>query len=230
MSNNSLIFNTTIGKKILMGLTGLFLCIFLIVHLSGNLLLFSDDGGRAFNVYTVFMTTNIFIRGMEIGLVVGFLAHIILAIMTTRKNQKARPINYEYNKVSETASIYSRNMGITGSVILIFLILHLKTFWFTYQYGDIPVRIYEDGVILRDMFLVVQTAFSQWWYSGIYVVAMILLGGHLNHGFQSAFRSLGLNNKSYAPVLTIIGSAFAITMTIGFSSFPILFFFGFVGV
>ncbi|MDQ3190340.1 MAG: succinate dehydrogenase cytochrome b subunit [Bacteroidota bacterium] len=213
-----------------MGLTGLFLCLFLIVHLSGNLLLFSDDAGRGFNEYTLFMTTNILIRGAEIGLVAGFLAHIILAIMTTRKNQKARPIKYEVSRVNETASIYSRNMGVTGSIILIFLILHLKTFWFTYQYGEIPVQTYEDGVQLKNMYLVVQEAFSQWWYSGIYVIAMILLGAHLNHGFQSAFRSLGLNNKSYAPVLTIIGSAFAITITIGFASFPILFFFGFVGV
>ncbi len=213
-----------------MGLTGLLLCLFLVVHLSGNLLLFSSDGGRAFNEYTVFMTTNLLIRGAEIGLVAGFLAHIILALGLTRKNSAARPVKYAVTKVNETASIYSRNMGVTGSIILIFLILHLKTFWFTYKFGEIPVMVYDDGVELKDMYFVVQAAFTQWWYSGLYVIAMILLGAHLNHGFQSAMRSLGLNNKSFAPILTIIGSAFAIVMTVGFSLFPILFFFGIVGV
>lgn len=229
MSNNSLIFNTSVGKKILMGLTGLFLCVFLIVHLSGNLLLFNDDGGRSFNEYTLFMTTNFLIRGLEIGLVVGFAVHIFLALKLTRKNFESRPVKYEVNKVEETASVYSRNMGITGSIILIFLILHLKTFWFTYKFGEIPVVVYEDGTQLKDMFAVVQAAFSQWWYSSIYVVAMILLGGHLNHGFQSAFRSLGITNKSYAPMLTILGSAFAIAMAVGFAAFPVLFFFGIAG-
>ena len=230
MSNNSLIFNTSVGKKILMGLTGLFLCLFLIVHLSGNLLLFSDDGGRSFNEYTLFMTTNLLIRGLEIGLVAGFLLHIILAVNLTNKNFSARPVKYKVDKVNETASIYSRNMGITGSVILIFLILHLKTFWFTYKFGEIPIKTYDDGLQFKDMFFVVKAAFDQWWYSLIYVIAMILMGSHLNHGFQSAFRSFGLNNKSYAPMITIIGSAFAIAMTVGFASFPILFFFKLVGV
>jgi succinate dehydrogenase / fumarate reductase, cytochrome b subunit len=222
----SLMFDTTVGRKILMGITGLFLCVFLVTHLSGNLLLFKNDGGRAFNEYTVFMTSNIFIRMVEIVLVVGFAVHIWLAVRLTKKNYASRPVKYEVSKVNETANIYSRNMGVTGSIILIFLILHLRTFWFTYQYGDIPMVPYEDGTVLKDMFFVVKSAFSEAWYSVLYVIAMILLGGHLIHGFQSAFRSLGLNNKSYAPVMTNISIGFAAVITIGFALMPILFYFG----
>jgi succinate dehydrogenase / fumarate reductase, cytochrome b subunit len=222
----SLIFDTTVGRKILMGITGLFLCVFLITHLSGNLLLFQEDGGKAFNEYTVFMTSNLFIRIVEVVLVIGFAMHIWLAVRLTRKNYASRTVKYAVSKVDQTANIFSRNMGVTGSIILIFLILHLRTFWFTYKFGDIPMATYEDGTILKDMFFVVKAAFSEGWYSALYVVAMILLGGHLIHGFQSAFRSLGINNKGYAPILTNISIGFAIAITVGFSLMPILFYFG----
>jgi succinate dehydrogenase / fumarate reductase, cytochrome b subunit len=230
MANNSLVLNTTVGRKILMALTGLFLAVFLVTHLSGNLLIFNDDQGRAFNEYTLFMTTNIFIRIVEIVLVVGFLAHIFLSIRITRKNNAARPIGYAVNKVNETASIYSRNMGITGSIILIFLILHLRTFWFTYHYGAIPKVVYEDGIPLKDMFYVVQMTFADPLYSVLYVLAMILLAGHLMHGVQSALRSLGLNNKSWAPAITRFGNAFAIAISLGFAIMPIIFYFRSLGM
>jgi succinate dehydrogenase / fumarate reductase, cytochrome b subunit len=231
MANDSLIFNTTVGRKILMALTGLFLAVFLVTHLSGNLLLFNDDAGRAFNEYTVFMTTNMFIRIVEIVLVVGFLAHIALSIKLTSKNKSSRPVGYAVNKVNETASIYSRNMGITGSIILIFLILHLKTFWFTYKFDtDIPVAVYEDGTQIKDMFIVVQAAFSELWYVIIYVISMALLGGHLNHGVQSAMRSLGLSNKSWAPSITRFGTAFSIAIAVGFALMPIIFYLRSIGL
>jgi succinate dehydrogenase / fumarate reductase, cytochrome b subunit len=229
MANGPSFIETTVGRKIIMGLTGLFLCSFLVIHLAGNMSLLLNDGGRAFNEYTLFMTSNWMIRSVEILLVAGFAAHIWLALKLTRKNIGARPVKYSVSGVNETASIYSRNMGITGTIILIFLILHLKTFWYTYKFGDIPLATYDDGVILKDMYIVVKVVFQEWWYSLIYVVSMVLLAGHLNHGFQSAFRSLGLNNKSYAPSITMVGTAFAIVMAVGFALFPILFFFKIVG-
>lgn len=230
MANKSLIMNTTVGRKILMGITGLFLAVFLVTHLSGNLQLFKSDDGQAFNEYTLFMTTNPLVRMLEIGLVLGFLAHIGLSIKLTSKNNSSRPVGYEVNKVSETASIYSRNMGITGSIILIFLILHLRTFWFEFHYGEIPTAVYPDGSELRDMYYVVQTTFADPVYSSIYVVAMILLAGHLVHGVQSAFRSLGLNNKGWAPAITRMGNAFAIAISLGFALMPIYFYFKGIGV
>jgi succinate dehydrogenase / fumarate reductase, cytochrome b subunit len=222
MANDSLMMYTTVGRKIIMALTGLFLISFLLVHLGGNLFLFQNDEGRAFNEYTLMMTTNPLIRVAEIVLVLGFLIHIILSVKITSKNTSSRPEGYAVSKVNETASIYSRNMGITGSIILIFLILHLKTFWFEYKFGVVPMVTYEDGVTLKNMFVIVQEAFSQLWYVVLYVVAMILLGGHLNHGFQSAFRSLGLNNKQWAPNVTRLGSGLAIAIALGFSSMPII--------
>jgi succinate dehydrogenase / fumarate reductase, cytochrome b subunit len=223
MANNALVLNTTVGRKILMALTGLFLAVFLVTHLSGNLLLFKNDAGRAFNEYTLFMTTNMFIRVVEIVLVFGFLAHIALSIKLTMKNRAARPVGYAVSKVNETASIYSRNMGVTGSIILIFLILHLRTFWYAYKFGSIPTVMY-DGVELKNMFHVVEAAFADPMYVILYVVAMALLGGHLMHGVQSALRSLGLNNKSWAPAITRFGNAFAIVIALGFAMMPIIFY------
>lgn len=225
MANKSKFLNTTVGRKVLMGVTGLFLCSFLIVHLAGNLALFAHDDGRSFNEYTKFMSTNGLIRLMEIVLVAGFLAHIILAVRLTTKNTSARPVKYAVNRQSEVSSIFSRNMGITGTIILAFLVLHLKTFWFEYKFGEVPMDTWGN----KNMQTVVMAAFDQWWYSAIYVVSMILLGAHLNHGFQSAFRSIGLNNKKYAPAIYKTGAAFAIIMTIGFAAFPIIFYFNLFG-
>jgi succinate dehydrogenase / fumarate reductase, cytochrome b subunit len=213
-----------------MAITGLFLISFLVVHLAGNFLLFQNDQGRAFNEYTVMMTTNPLIRIAEIVLVLGFLIHIILSVKITSKNTSSRPVGYAVNKVNETASIYSRNMGITGSIILIFLILHLKTFWFEYKFGAVPAVTYEDGIVMKNMFAAVEEAFSQWWYVLLYLVSMVLLGGHLNHGFQSAFRSVGLNNKRWAPNITRFGTGVAVVIALGFSSMPIIFYLRSIGV
>lgn len=204
-----------------MSLTGLFLCSFLVIHLSGNIALFASDGGQSFNEYTKFMTSSMLIRIMEIVLVLGFLIHIVLAVKMTSKNRASRPEGYAVYKLNETSTWYSRNMGITGTVILVFLILHLKRFWFEYKFGAIGTDQWGN----KDMYTVVATAFDQWWYSLIYVVSMVLLGAHLNHGFQSAFRSLGLSNKKYAPTLSKIGTAFAVIMALGFITFPVVFYF-----
>ena len=119
---------------------------------------------------------------------------------------------------------YSRNMGLTGTIILAFLILHLQSFWYGYKFGDVAMAIDSNGDAIKDMYTMVLTAFSQLWYSAIYVVAMILLGTHLNHGFQSAFQSMGLRHKKYTPTIKKIGTAFAVIMTLGFISFPIYFY------
>ncbi len=208
-----------------MALTGLFLCTFLIVHLAGNLSLYAGDGGQSFNAYTKFMTTNSLIRIMEIVLLLGFVIHIIDAIMLTRKNRAARPVDYAVSKSDENSTWFSRNMGITGTLFLAFLIIHLRGFWFEYHYGATPMDAWGN----KDMYIIVVKSYQQWWYSAIYVVAMVVLAAHLNHGFQAAFNSLGLSNKAYTPMLKTIGTLFAIVMGVGFISFPVLFYFGVVG-
>ncbi|MDG1849116.1 MAG: succinate dehydrogenase cytochrome b subunit [Flavobacteriales bacterium] len=220
MSNSAGLFSSSLGRKYLMAITGLFLCSFLLIHLIGNVTLFTDP--VQFNEYTRFMSSNPLIRVMEIVLVVGFLAHIIDAIMLTKANKTAQPVKYAMDKKKSTW--YSRNMGLTGTIILAFLILHLQSFWYGYKFGDVAMTLDSSGTDIKDMYTMVVAAFSQSWYSAIYVVAMILLGTHLNHGFQSAFQSMGLRHKKYTPAIKKAGTAFAVIITLGFISFPIYFY------
>lgn len=228
MSNLSKMFNSSIGRKFIMALTGLFLCSFLVIHLSGNLSLFMNDEGEAFNKYSHFMSTNMLLRVIEIGLVLGFVFHIATAFKLTNQNASARKIKYDNQKLNETSNWFSRNMGLSGSIVLIFLILHLVGFWGKYHFSTEPTRMY-DGEAYKDMYAIVSEAYKQLWIVVVYLIGVVLLGLHLNHGFQSAFQSLGLKNKTYAPLISNIGRGFAIIMTIGFASFPILFFLGVVG-
>ena len=220
MGTNAGLFSSSLGKKYLMALTGLFLCSFLVIHFLGNITLYTDP--VQFNEYTRFMSSNPIIRVMEIVLVAGFLTHIIDAIMLTRANKKAQPVKYAMDK--KQSSWYSRNMGLTGSVILAFLVLHLQSFWYGYKFGSPAYATDSDGLPIKDMYTMVVEAFGEFWYSGIYVVAVTLLGIHLNHGFQSAFQSVGLRHKKYTPTIKMLGTAFSILITLGFVSFPIYFF------
>ena len=220
MGTNAGLFSSSLGKKYLMAITGLFLCSFLIIHFLGNIALFTNP--VQFNEYTRFMSSNPIIRVMEIVLVAGFLTHTIDAIMLTRANKKAQPVKYAMDK--KQSSWYSRNMGLTGTIILVFLILHLQSFWYEYKFGEVLMTVDSNGDEIKDMFTIVKTAFSEWWYSAIYILAMILLGAHLNHGFQSAFQSVGLRHKKYTPTIKMLGTGFSISITIGFISFPIYFF------
>jgi succinate dehydrogenase / fumarate reductase, cytochrome b subunit len=210
-----------------MGLTGLFLVSFLFVHGIGNLKLFLNDGGEAFNHYTVFMTTNPIIRIMEIFLVLGFGAHIYTAFTLIGKNKAARPIQYAYKKTSPGVTWFSQNMGTSGIVVLVFLILHLINFWAEYHYGitykDLPM-VDVDGEQHKDMFQIVKLVFTeQWWVSVLYVGAMVLLGMHLAHGFQSAFKTFGLEHKKYTPTIQAAGTAIAVLIPALFASMPIYF-------
>jgi succinate dehydrogenase / fumarate reductase cytochrome b subunit len=221
MSNNAGLFSSSLGRKYLMAITGLFLCSFLLVHLIGNVALYTDP--VKFNEYTRFMSSNPLIRVMEIILVVGFLAHIIDAVLLTKANKAAQPVKYAMDK--KNSSWYSRNMGLTGSIILAFLVLHLQSFWYQYKFGEVVYVLDSNGESIKDMYTIVITAFQQSWYAGIYVIAMVLLGSHLNHGFQSAFQSVGLRHKKYTPTIKKLGTAFSVLITLGFISFPIYFYF-----
>lgn len=228
MSTFSKMFSSSIGQKLIMALTGLFLCSFLVVHLSGNFSLYFSDDGEAFNKYSHFMSTNMIIRILEIGLVLGFLFHIATALKLTNQNTAARKIKYDNQKLNETSSWFSRNMGLSGSIVLIFLILHLVGFYGRYHFATEPTKIY-DGQAYKDMYAIVNEAYKQLWIVVVYVIGVVLLGLHLNHGFQSAFQSLGLKNKKYAPLISSIGTGFSVLVTVGFASFPILFFLGVFG-
>lgn len=215
--------SSTLGRKILMALTGLFLIIFLVVHLAGNLQLLSDDGGEAFNVYAKFMTTNPIIKTTSYLLYATFIVHIIWAILLTRQNSTARPVGYAVNAGSTNSTWSSRNMGILGTIIFIFLVIHLKNFWYEMHWGNIPMANY-DGQEYKDLYAVVNAAFAEWWYVAIYTVAMLGLMFHLYHGFKSAFQTLGLNHPKYNGLIAGIGYVFAIVIPAAFAAIPIIMF------
>jgi succinate dehydrogenase / fumarate reductase cytochrome b subunit len=203
-----------------MALTGLFLCLYLIEHLYGNLLLYKKDQGKAFNDYTEFMTGNMIIRTIEYVLFTAFIIHIIDALFLTLANRRARPVGYVVNRQSQNSTWFSRNMGLTGSIILIFLVIHLREFFFAHRFGGAKEL----------MSISVANAFSAAWYSCLYTISMVLLGAHLNHGFQSAFQTMGWNNHKYMKTMKNAGTAFAVIMMVGFASFPIIFYFDLFGI
>lgn len=215
--------SSTLGKKLLMALTGLFLIIFLAVHLIGNLQLLKDDGGMAFNIYAKFMTTNPLIKASSYILYSTFIVHIIWSVLLTLKNRSSKNGNYVVVNAAPSVTWSSRNMGILGTIILVFLIIHLKNFWYEMHWGAIGMANY-DGQEYKDLYTVVAVAFSQLWYVVLYVVGMLGVAFHLYHGFQSAFQTLGINNKKYTPLIKVVGVAYSILVPLAFAAIPIIMF------
>jgi succinate dehydrogenase / fumarate reductase cytochrome b subunit len=216
--------SSSLGKKILMALTGLFLILFLAVHLIGNLQLLNDDGGKSFNIYAEFMSTNTLIQTVSKGNFAFIVIHVIWALILTIMNRKARgPAGYAVS--SSKSSIWaSRNMGILGTFVLIFLVIHLKDFWAQMHFGGVSTVVY-DGKEVRDLASLVDVWFSKAWYVGLYVFCMGALGFHLWHGFASAFQTLGLNHLKYNAVINFVGKTFAVVVPALFAWIPIAMFF-----
>ena len=207
--------SSSIGKKFLMALTGLFLIIFLVIHLVGNLQLYF--GKEAFNAYVgALAMVKPLIRVIELVLALGFLVHIIYGVTLWWNNRKARPGKYAVNAGSKNSDVFSRTTILTGSVIFIFLIFHLAHFWYPYNFATTNLTLYD----------VVVGWFHIPLYSIFYVIAVLLLGYHLNHGFQSAFQTFGWNNSRYFPIVKAVGLIYTLAMTIGFGSIPIYYLLG----
>jgi len=196
-----------------MALTGFFLITFLIVHLGINLSLFW--GAEPFNAASEFMATNGVIQVMQYVLAVGFILHIVLGIKLELQNRSSRGVKYVVNKPSENSSFSSRNMIVTGIIVLLFLILHLKDFF-------VELKFFDKGGFASDYDLVT-TLFKNPVYTVIYVIAFVLLGIHLSHGFQSAFQSTGANYNKYKKCLKNTGIAFSILIAVGFSAIALYF-------
>ncbi len=213
--------NSSIGKKFVMAVTGICLILFLIVHLAGNLTLFA--GAEAFNAYVHTLEPfKPIIRVIEVILALVFVFHIVNGVRLWIANRQARPERYAVNAASKNSSYFSRTMLSTGSIVFIFLILHLSSFWATFNFQGHP----ETGEF--EFFEIVVYFFSMPWYAVFYIIAMVLLGFHLNHGFQSAFQTFGWNNSKYFPVIEKIGQIYSVVMAVGFGSMPVyfLFFYG----
>ena len=219
------LFKSSLGRKYLMALSGLFLCTFLIVHCIGNMQLFKDDGGQAFNEYTYFMTHNPLIKIVAYVNYALILLHVINGFILLSANKKARPQAYANVDQSKSSTWSSRNMGILGTLILVFLIVHMRSFWFEMKFGSIPLINYDGSEIAyKDMYKIVVEAFTQAWYVALYVICMIALAFHLFHGFQSAFQTFGINHHRYTPVIKVIGvGVFAIIIPALFAAMPLFF-------
>ncbi|MBX3164935.1 MAG: succinate dehydrogenase cytochrome b subunit [Bacteroidetes bacterium] len=225
MSKKAGFLSSSIGKKFIMGITGLFLISFLVVHCFLNAFIFFNDGGLMFNIGAHFMATNWLIRAMEIVLFLGIILHIVQALVLTLENRKARPVAYHSTNGAANSKWYSRSMGLLGTLILMFLIIHLAHFWVVSRFTGIPT---EDANGHEDLYAVMQVTFSQLWVVIVYVLAMISLAYHLMHGFQSAFQTFGLNHKKYTPLIKALGLWFSIIVPLIFALMPIAMYAGWV--
>lgn len=223
---NQIFMKSSLIRKYVMGITGLFLISFISIHLLVNSfsLGWGWDGKSLFNVGSHFMASNPLIQVMQYVLALGFLIHIIWGISLTIQNNKARGVKYAKNNPSANSGFSSRSMIYSGMLVLLFLILHLKDFFWEIKFGTLDHYSLESAGVMTEVqndYALMVELFSNPLYVGVYVLAFILLGIHLHHGFQSAFLSLGARSPKYTPIIKKLGVAFCILITVGFSAIAI---------
>jgi len=214
---------SSIGQKFFMSITGLFLMMFLLVHLTINsLLLFGD--GELFNIAADFMGSNPVMKVVEPILALGFVIHILYASYITLKNLSARPQSYKVTNKTK-ASWASKNMYILGGLIFIFLVIHLTNFFWKIKFGTISTISYNGGETeLHDVYSLVTSQFkSWWWYDAIYILGAIFLFLHLTHGFWSAFQTIGWDNDKWISRIKVVAYIYAIIVAGGFAFIPLFF-------
>jgi succinate dehydrogenase / fumarate reductase cytochrome b subunit len=207
--------NSTIGQKVIVGLTGLALVLFMITHVGGNLLMYAGDDGASFNAYSDGLhSLGLLLYVAEAGLLAMLIVHVVFVIRLSRRNAQAGGAGRYAVSASKTdggaKNKSSKMMLISGSIVLAFLFVHIWDFRLQYP----P----PEGQTLFDM---VVAALQEPWRVGLYVVGSLLISWHVLHGFQSAFRSLGLNHPTWTPLLSRLGLVLALVFGIGFASFPI---------
>ena len=213
MSKTTSFLMSSVGRKMVMALSGLFLCSFLVVHLYINLFLFKSDYGVEFDAYSHFMATYPLIRPIEIVLFLGFLLHAVVGIWLWLMNRRARPVKYEVLKASENSALSSRIMWVTGFIVAAFLVVHINSFFITSRFLTPE----------RSMFVIVREVFRNPWYDAFYVVALGFLAYHLKHGFQSAFQTFGLRGTRYQRLIDLVAMIFWLLIPIGFAAMPLYF-------
>jgi succinate dehydrogenase / fumarate reductase, cytochrome b subunit len=213
------LLSSTLSRKNLMALTGFFLCFFLVIHLFGNLqlLLPAAVARWQFNFYSKLLSENLFIEVISYVLFASILAHAIYALLITIQNRRANGKHYEYDRRSVSSKWYARKMGLLGTIILAFLIIHLRDFWYQLQFGHVPLD--KDGQ--KDLYTLVVTVYHNGWYVLIYVLCMAALGYHLMHGFFSAARTLGFYNARYVKWIKVVGWVYSIGISLGFALIPV---------
>lgn len=224
------LFTSSVGKKFVMGLTGIFLILFLVVHVGLNACIWAMDDGQMFNTAAHFMGSTVVMRILEIGLFLGFILHIVQAYMLENQNRKNRGVGYQVPMGNKGSKWYSRYMGWLGTFVLLFLVIHIKQFWIPSRF-DMPVEYSQtyNGVEMHDLFHLMEDTFKDHlWVVIVYLVGCLALAYHLMHGFQSAFRSLGVHNSRYLKMLNGFGVGFAIIVPLAFAMMPISMYLGWV--
>lgn len=203
-----------------MALSGLFIAFFLVIHLLGNfqLLLKAEKAHLQYNWYSHLLSHNILIEIIAYILYFTLIFHIFNALWITYSNWKSNGLGLKVDKRGVNSTWFSRNMGILGVIILLFLIIHMKDYWYIYKFGELPLD--EKGN--KDVYAIVAASFKQGWYVSLYIISFIALGFHLAHGVWSAFRTLGVYNKWYIKLIKYIGITFAILLSLGFAIIPII--------
>ncbi|MCW5515715.1 succinate dehydrogenase cytochrome b subunit [Muriicola sp. Z0-33] len=218
MALNQLFFR----KTIIAG-TGLFLCIFLVVHLSANcILLLPEETARGlYNSYSTTLRESPLIKLVAYLLYASILLHVIYALLITLRNRKAKPQKYVMNNSKENSTWTSQNMGLIGTMILLFIVVHLANFWARIKLG-IGEAVGLDAVGNVDVYEVTSSLFHNIYYVVFYTVLAIPLALHLHHGFKSAFKTLGFYHKKGLRIVAKIALVYAIIMGIGFGIIPFI--------
>lgn len=201
-----------------MSLAGLFLMVFLLVHLTINLFMLLPDGGELFRVTVHFMTTNPIIKIFEVVLFSGFIIHMLVGVVLYIQNLMARPVGYYKSNRSHT-SFLSKYMIYTGAVVFIFLLIHFMNFYFVkLGWASAPA-----GIDAHDFYSMAMLLFSNKVYSLLYIVLILLLGFHLNHALQSGIQTLGFNHNRYTVCVKRFSTFYAVFITLGFCLIPVYF-------
>jgi succinate dehydrogenase / fumarate reductase cytochrome b subunit len=218
-------FHSSIGKKILVALTGLFMIIFLIAHLAGNLEIYA--GPKALNHYSAFLRTMPKVLwGFRIALIVAVITHIYLTVSLTKHNMNARPFEYK-KKAVRKATISSRTMMLSGLTVLAFVLYHLAHY--TWGITDPELMDLVDNEGLHHTYNMLVMGFSSPLISGFYILAQVLLAFHLSHGFSSAARTLGVKDPMLYEKIRVAGIAFSAVVAVLYISIPCSVLFGIIG-
>tara|TARA_X000000368_G_scaffold378171_1_gene332360 strand:- start:6 stop:671 length:666 start_codon:yes stop_codon:yes gene_type:complete len=212
-------FSSKIFQKALAALSGGFLVIFLLGHLVGNLQLFipGELGQKQFNSYALFMTTNPAVIALSYLTYTSIILHSILTLYLVLRSRSARSVRYQVSSGSSNSSWASRNMAFLGTMLLIFLIIHLRSFWYEMHFGDIGLDKWGN----KDLYTVTVSAFQNTLYTAFYVLSMLMLSFHLSHGVSSAFQTLGLSTSKYEKIINFVGKSIAVLIPLIFASIPI---------
>lgn len=224
----SAFFTSSVGKKFTMALTGLFLISFLVVHVGLNACIWANDNGSMFNRAAHFMGSSMVVRTLEIVLFLGIIVHMIQGWVLEVQNRSRRKQGYAVTLGNRGSKWYSRSMGLLGTLLFFFLVMHISHFWVPSRIThDLPPVEYRD-VEMHNLYAKMVETFQSPVVVILYVLGCISLAYHLLHGFKSAFRTLGVHNNRYFALIKATGYGFSIIVSLAFAMMPISFYLGWI--